>query len=74
MVEKMVSWSWDNNPYSAGAFCWWAPGQHEALYRDVIAPEGRLFFAGEHASLTHTWIQGAIESALRVVGEIVAAT
>ena len=72
VVEKMVSWSWDNNPYSAGAFCWWAPGQHEALYRDVIAPEGRLFFAGEHASLTHTWIQGALESALRVVGEIVA--
>ena len=49
VIEKMVSWSWDNNPYSAGAFCWWAPGQHEALYRDVIAPEGRLFFAGEHA-------------------------
>jgi monoamine oxidase len=57
VVEKMVRWSWDNNPYSAGAFCWWAPGQHEALYRDVIAPEGRLFFAGEHASLTHTWIR-----------------
>jgi monoamine oxidase len=73
MVEKMVSWSWDNNPLSAGAFCWWAPGQHEALYRDVIAPEGRIYFAGEHASLTHTWIQGAIESALRVVQEIVSA-
>ena len=38
VIEKMVSWSWDNNPYSAGAFCWWAPGQQEALYRDVIAP------------------------------------
>ena len=72
-MDKVVSWSWDNNPHSAGAFCWWAPGQHEALYRDVIAREGRIFFAGEHASLTHTWIQGALESALRVVQEIVSA-
>ncbi len=71
MVEKLVSWSWDNHPLSAGAFCWWAPGQHETLYRHVIAPEGKIFFAGEHASLTHTWMQGAIESALRAVEEII---
>ena len=70
MVEKVVSWSWDTNPLSAGAFCWFAPGQHDALYRDVISTEGRIFFAGEHASLTHTWIQGAIESAQRVVQEV----
>jgi monoamine oxidase len=31
---------------------------------------GRIFFAGEHASLTHTWIQGAFESALRAVREM----
>ena len=70
MVEKVISWSWDTNPLSAGAFCWFAPGQHDALYRDVISSEGRIFFAGEHASLTHTWIQGAIESAHRVVQEV----
>ena len=71
MVEKMVSWSWDNNPLAGGAFCWWSPGQHETLYRHVVAPEGNIFFAGEHASLTHTWIQGAFASALRAVDEIV---
>jgi monoamine oxidase len=70
MVEKVISWSWDTNPLSAGAFCWFAPGQHDALYRDVISTEGRIFFAGEHASLTHTWIQGASESAHRVVQEV----
>ena len=73
MVEKVVSWSWDNNPLSGGAFCWWSPGQHETLYRHVIAPEGNIFFAGEHASLTHTWMQGAIESALRAVEEMIGA-
>ena len=32
----------------------------------------RIFFAGEHASLTHTWMQGALESALVAVREMLA--
>jgi monoamine oxidase len=71
VVSKVVSWSWDNNPYSGGAFAWWSPGQHDSLYRHVIAPEGKIFFAGEHASLTPSWMQGALESALRAVEEMV---
>jgi monoamine oxidase len=70
MVRRTASWSWDNHPWSSGAFAWFLPGQHTALYRDVIAPEGRVFFAGEHASLAHTWMQGALESALRAVRDM----
>src|SRR6266436_5005386 len=55
------------------AFTWFMPGQHTALYRHVVAPEGRIYFAGEHASLTHTWMQGALESALVAVREMLAA-
>jgi monoamine oxidase len=40
------------------------PGQWSALHRHIVAPEGRIYFAGEHASLVHTWMQGALESAL----------
>ena len=36
----------------------------------IVAPEGRIHFAGEHASLTHAWIQGAIESGVRAAAEI----
>ena len=32
--------------------------------------EGRVHFAGEHASLAHAWIQGAIESGLRAALEV----
>ena len=67
VVRRTASWSWDNHRYSSGAFAWFMPGQHSALYRYVVAPEGRIHFAGEHASLTHTWMQGALESALRAV-------
>ncbi|MBL8176165.1 MAG: FAD-dependent oxidoreductase [Bryobacterales bacterium] len=70
MVDKATSWSWDLHPYSCGAFSWPSPGQHQSLYEHLIRPEGRIFFAGEHASLTTTWIQGAIESALRAVQQI----
>jgi monoamine oxidase len=37
-------------------------------------PEGRIFFAGEHISLTHTWMQGALESALQAVRDMLASS
>ena len=43
---------------------------HLQLHEHVIAPEGRVHFAGEHASLAHAWIQGSIESGLRAALEI----
>lgn len=73
VVRRTASWSWDNHRYSSGAFAWFMSGQHTALYRHVISPEGRIHFAGEHASLTHTWMQGALESALRAVQEMLEA-
>ncbi|MBI2689238.1 MAG: FAD-dependent oxidoreductase [Acidobacteria bacterium] len=73
LIRQTVSWSWDNNPYTCGAFCWLAPGQQETLYPALIAPEKRIFMAGEHASLTPTWMQGAFESALRAVDQIISA-
>lgn len=73
IVRRTASWSWDTHRWSSGAFAWFLPGQHSALHRDIVAPEGRVYFAGEHASLSHTWMQGAFESALRAVREILTA-
>ena len=49
------------------------PGQHSSLHRHIVASAGRIYFAGEHASLTHTWMQGALESAIRNVREMLEA-
>ncbi len=73
VIDKMVSWSWDNHRWSGGAFTFLSPYQQTSLYKDVIAPEGRIYFAGEHASTDHAWIQGALESALTSVKEILIA-
>jgi len=36
----------------------------------IVAPEGRIHFAGEHTSLYHAWIQGALESGIRAAREV----
>jgi monoamine oxidase len=66
MVRGSVAWSWDEHPWARGGFAFPAPGQR-SLLRDAAAPEGRIHFAGEHCSLNHGWIQGALESALLAV-------
>jgi monoamine oxidase len=63
-VRRTASWSWDNHRWSGGAFAWFIPGQWSGLHRHIVSPEGRIHFAGEHVSLVHTWMQGALESAL----------
>ena len=68
--EVGASKMWHDDEFAGGAFALFDPGQQTLLYEHIIAPEGRIHFAGEHASLAHAWIQGAIESGLRAAREI----
>jgi monoamine oxidase len=68
--EVGTSKVWHDDEFAGGAFALFDPGQQTHLYSHIIEPEGRLHFAGEHASLAHAWIQGAIESGLRASIEI----
>ncbi len=51
---------WYGDPYARGAFALFEPEQQTRLYDHIVAPEGRIHFAGEHTSLYHAWIQGAL--------------
>lgn len=68
--EAGASKMWHDDEFAGGAFALFDPGQQTQLHEHIIVPEGRIHFAGEHASLTHAWIQGAIESGLRAAQEI----
>lgn len=46
------------------------PGHFRAHFQAACQPEGNVFFTGEHLSRHHTWIVGALESALQVVRDI----
>ncbi|CDQ40610.1 MULTISPECIES: flavin monoamine oxidase family protein [Virgibacillus] len=67
---QAVSYNWSLNPYSAGAFTLFTPGQGKEFSEVIRQPEGRLHFAGEHTSSFHGWIEGAIESGIRTAYEI----
>ncbi|PPR01358.1 hypothetical protein CVT24_006312 [Panaeolus cyanescens] len=66
------AFNWYANPYTMGAFALFGPGQFSTIYKSVIQPtaRGRFHFAGEAASVHHAWIAGALDSATRVVNEI----
>jgi monoamine oxidase len=65
-----TSFSWSQNPYSCGEWAMFKPGQQMELHPFIAAPEGRVHFAGEHTTLIHGWMQGAIESGIRVAFEV----
>ncbi|MGE7883928.1 flavin monoamine oxidase family protein [Bacillus sp. NPDC094077] len=65
-----ASFSWSKNPYSCGAFTAFEPGQEIELFPYIAPPAGNVHFAGEHTTLTHGWMQGAIESGIRVAYEV----
>ena len=60
-------------PWAGGGWGWTQPDQMRWMCPAMRRPEGRVHFAGEHTSLWIAWINGALESAERVVDEIVAA-
>mgnify|MGYP000309546339 CR=1 FL=1 len=69
-VVESHRWSWDNHEWSSGAFAFFNPGDHTDLHAELVKHENRVLLAGEHCSLTHSWIQGALESAIEVCTHI----
>ena len=61
---------WDEDEWARGAYAWYRPGQMQSLLPHVARPEGRIHFAGEHASSLFGWMQGAIESGNRAAREV----
>ncbi|WP_374173268.1 flavin monoamine oxidase family protein [Flavobacterium tructae] len=64
--------SWMRDPYAYGEAAIFNPGQLQLLQRHIISTEwkGKAHFAGEHTSLKHAWIEGAIESGIRTALEV----
>jgi monoamine oxidase len=59
---KAFEVNWTAQPSTGDAMFF--PGQFKNLFNIARQPEGNVYFAGEHLSVHHTWIAGAIDSAL----------
>lgn len=70
--ELCATVSWDDEPFSRGAYAYLRPGHGRASFAHLATPEGRVHFAGEHAStwLLHGSMQGALQSGLRAAQAI----
>ena len=62
---------WDNqDEWAQGAYPLFRPGQMEAFIPEIVEPEGRIYFAGDHASGRPGWMEGALQSGHRAAKEI----
>lgn len=72
VVEDFASISWGNEPYELGCFLYFQPQQKKLFSKAMTTPEydGRILFAGEHVSVFHGWMNGALESGARATKTI----
>jgi monoamine oxidase len=62
---------WSEDPYTLGAYSFWAVGQATSFAKIAAAPEGSILFAGEHTSEENEgYLDGAVETGERAAGEI----
>lgn len=69
-VEKALTISWAQDEFAKGAYAHLLRGQLVSLKPNVKTPVGPIHFAGEHTAETFPGMEGALESAERVVKEI----
>jgi monoamine oxidase len=65
-----TSHSWIEDEYTSGAFALFEPGQQSSLWPFISTTDGKVYFAGEHTTLQHAWIEGALESGIRAAIEV----
>lgn len=72
-LEVAAVHSWTTDPFSAGDWAIFQPGQVRELRAAIAQPHQRLFFCGEHTSVGSRGMEGAFESAERVALEVLSA-
>ena len=66
VAEKL----WQEDPWAGGGWGWVQPGELSFMFPAMREPDGRVHFAGEHTSIWIAYMNGALESAERAVGEV----
>jgi monoamine oxidase len=64
--------SWDRDPLARGAYSHFAPGQIRRFQDKMAQPWQRIHFAGEHTAIASPGMESALESAERVMSEVLA--
>ena len=72
IVENRYSVVWSGEHWARGAFAAGYPGQKIRFLHTMTLPEfeRRVFFAGEHVSTKHGWMQGALYSGKEAANKV----
>jgi len=68
--EHSFSVSWHKTKYNLGGWALYSAEERQTLYKPLLQPEGRVYFAGEHMTYLNAWMAGAFESARSVVASL----
>ncbi|EOD01835.1 Tryptophan 2-monooxygenase [Caldisalinibacter kiritimatiensis] len=72
IIKDHVTFSWNEYPWTLGAFCYFRPEQKRIFSYAVTLPEynNRVFFAGEHISASHGWQNAAIQTGMIAANDL----
>ena len=75
IVEGYKTVNWDQQPTFRGSICFFTPEQKEIFSYGMAIPEygNRVFFAGEHISAVHRWMQGSLQSGMIAANDLAGA-
>ncbi|MCP5360127.1 MAG: FAD-dependent oxidoreductase [Sinobacteraceae bacterium] len=72
-LRVLKAWSWQQTPFSGGAYASWMPGQISRFAQAMRLPHQRMFICGEHTSVLARGMEGALESGERAAFELLTA-
>ncbi len=72
IVEDHKTVVWNNEPNARGAFAQALAGQKKLFAYEMLKPEfnSRVYFAGDHVSTKHAWMQGALQTGKSAANQV----
>ncbi|MCR4435853.1 MAG: NAD(P)/FAD-dependent oxidoreductase [Clostridiales bacterium] len=72
LVLDFKTVNWNTETWFRGALCFFTPEQKRIFSYAIAQPEynNRVFFAGEHISAKHRWMQGALKSGMEAANAV----
>lgn len=72
IIEEHKTVAWDKEPSFRGALTFFQTEQKRLFSYAMTLPEynNRVFFAGEHISAVHRWMQGALQSGMKAANDL----
>lgn len=72
VVRDFKTVNWNTEPWFRGGLCFYTPQQRQLYSYTSICPEynRKVFFAGEHISAKHRWMQGALKSGMEAANQL----